>query len=174
MRNRRSRTPGGTYFFTVVTQGRKQILCLGDNPRLLGADIESVQARHPFTVDAIVLLPDHLHCIWSLPENDADFSTRRMLVKSAFTRQWKLVAREKMKPGRSAWQNRFWEHQIRDDTDFARHVEYIHYNPVKHGLAQAHFEWKYPSFRRYVKEGRCHQGWGAKEPVCSAVGIGSE
>jgi putative transposase len=136
--------------------------------------IESTQARHPFTVDAIVLLPDHLHCIWTLPKSDADFSTRWMLIKSAFTRQWKLAAREKVNPGQSAWQNRFWEHQIRDDADFTRHVEYIHYNPVKHGLAQAPCEWKYSSFRRYVSEGLFHRDWGAKEAQKFDANVGNE
>jgi putative transposase len=149
MRYRRSRAPGGTYFFTIVTQGRKKILCVGDNPRLLKNGIDCVQARRPFTIDAIVLLLDHLHCIWTLPENDADFSTRWMLIKSAFTRQLRAAAGQQMISGQSAWQNRFCKHQIRDDADFARHVEYIHYNPVKHGFAAAPSEWKYSSFRRY-------------------------
>jgi putative transposase len=166
MQYRRARTKGGTYFFTVVTFERMKILTKSENVAFLGEAFRFVKKRHPFSVDALVLLPDHLHCIWTLPERDNDFSTRWRLIKTYFTRN----CDRNDQPGQSlsrlrkneqaVWQRRFWEHCIRDEEDFRRHVEYIHYNPVKHGLAPAPTEWKYSSFHRYVREGRYHQGWG--------------
>ncbi len=111
------------------------------------------------SIDTVVLLPDHLHCLWTLPEHDNDFSTRWRLIKSYFSRkcgeQFKgsRNANRQNKAEQAVWQHRFWEHQIRDDDDFIRHVEYIHYNPVKHGLVSAPSAWPLSSFYRYVKEG---------------------
>ena len=165
MRYKRARVPGGTYFFTIVTHNRRKTLCSGENPRILRHAFDVIQARRPFTIDAIVLLPDHLHCLWTLPAGDADFSTRWMLIKSQFTRQCDVPGMNTDGSRRMIWQNRFWEHQIRDDTDFCRHVEYIHYNPVRHGLVHAPRDWKYTSFHRYVKAGKYHPGWRAKDTI---------
>jgi putative transposase len=171
MRYQRSQTPGATYFFTVVTHERKRVLCLDENPRLLGHALETVKAKYPMIVDAIVLLPDHLHCLWTLPPGDSDYSKRWMLIKSHFTRvchdpfESRQISSRIAKRERYIWQRRFWEHQIRDDMDFMRHVEYIHYNPVKHGWTAAPSEWKYTSFHRYVKEGKYAVDWGANEVV---------
>ncbi len=180
MRYRRSQTPGATFFFTVVTYDRKRILCLEDNPERLKEAMESVRTDHPFTIDAIVLLPDHLHCIWTLPQGDSDFSKRWMLIKSKFTRvccdphsKARDPSRQK-KRERNVWQRRFWEHQIRNDLDYSRHVDYIHYNPVKHGLVMAPFEWKYSSFHRYVTNGTYHRDWGANHDIELAADIGHE
>jgi len=177
---RRSQTPGAMFFFTVVTHERKKTLCLGDNPHLLKQAFATVKARHPFTIDAIVLLPDHLHCIWTLPPGDKDFSKRWMLIKSNFTRACYDPCKSGANPSRilkreqNVWQRRFWEHQIRDERDFARHVEYIHYNPVKHGLAQSPLAWKYSSFHRYVKNCIYPQDWGAREQIVLDDLIGRE
>jgi len=180
MRYRRSQTPGATFFFTVVTYNRKRILCLGDNPRHLKQSLEAVKTDHPFTVDAIVLLPDHLHCIWTLPQGDNDFSNRWMLIKSKFTKICFDPFTSTLNPSRiqkrekGIWQRRFWEHQIRDEQDYARHVDYIHYNPVKHRLAKSPIDWKYTSFHRFVKNGIYHADWGAKERIVFAGAVGNE
>jgi putative transposase len=151
------------------------MLCSGDTPKLLKSAIESVRARHSFKIDAIVLLPDHLHCLWTLPPGDADFSTRWMLIKNKFAKLYKAeMSDTNAVSDLPLWQNRFWEHQIRDDRDFARHVEYIHYNPVKHGLARAPREWQYSSFMRYVKAGKYHEEWGAPDEVVFGPEIGNE
>jgi len=159
MRYKRSITPGATYFFTVVTCDRKKLLCHDENPNLLKKAFEIVKTRHPFTIDAIVLLPDHLHCLWTLPPDDNDFSNRWMLIKSMFTRSCHdpfhnaLTNSRIAKRERNIWQRRFWEHRIRDDEDRNRHMDYIHYNPVKHGLVNSPVDWRYSSFHRYVKAG---------------------
>lgn len=166
MRYRRARTEGGTYFFTLVTHNRREFLCEPENIALLKAAFRHVIAQHPFKIEAIVVLPDHLHCIWTLPEGDSNFSTRWRLVKGYFTRKCdatyrgrRSVSREQ-KGEQAVWQRRFWEHQIRDEQDFTRHVEYIHYNPVKHGLVEAPCEWSHSSFHRYVEAGIYDEAWG--------------
>ena len=121
--------------------------------------------RHPFTIVAMVVLPDHLHTIWTLPERDADFATRWRLVKSAFSRN--LPSSEPISSSRSAkgergiWQLRFWEHTIRDENDFARHIDYIHINPVKHGLVTRVRDWPHSSFYRMGRLGVYSEDWAA-------------
>jgi len=167
MRYRRSRAKGAAFFFTVVTHGRKRILCHEVNIRLIKEAFQYVINRHTFRVDAFVLLPDHIHCIWTLPYSDNDFPLRWRLIKSYFSRQCQdeykgFISASKLRKGEQAvWQRRFWEHQIRDEQDFARHVEYIHYNPVKHGLVKSPRDWAYSSFHRYVKHGIYKSDWGA-------------
>ncbi|MBN1888999.1 MAG: transposase, partial [Thermoflexales bacterium] len=124
--------------------------------------------------------PDHLHCIWTLPEDDSDFSIRWRLIKSAFTRKCNmpqptvLSSSRQHKGEQAVWQRRFWEHRIRDETDFIRHVEYIHYNPVKHSLVKAPRDWEYSSFHRFVREGAYDQAWGSETGISFEAGIGSE
>ncbi|MDR0777084.1 MAG: transposase [Azonexus sp.] len=159
---RRNLLPGGSFFFTVNLANRKLSLLI-DHLNLLRAAFHQTRQRHPFTIDAIVVLPDHLHTIWALPENDADFSTRWRLVKSGFSRN--LPDTEKISPSRAArsergiWQRRYWEHTIRDEADFARHTDYIHINPVKHGLVRRVRDWMPSSFHRYVKQGIYPVDW---------------
>jgi REP-associated tyrosine transposase len=180
MRYRRSQTQGAIFFFTVVTCDRKKLLCADDNALRLKQAIEAVKVDHPFVVDAIVVLPDHLHCIWTLPEGDSDFSTRWMLVKSKFTRT--CARSNEGRPGASriskreqgVWQRRFWKHQIRDEQDYIQHVDYIYYNPVKYRLAEAPIAWKYSSFNRFVKGGIYHADWGAKARIVFDGWIGNE
>ncbi|WP_458789442.1 REP-associated tyrosine transposase [Adonisia turfae] len=157
MQYRRFRREGGTYFFTVVAYNRQQLFETPEMVELLRASFRKVKQRHPFTIDAIVILPDHLHCLWTLPQGDANFSTRWRLIKSEFSRhcpeeykQLRSLARYK-KQEQTVWQRRFWEHLIRNEDDFARHVEYIHYNPVKHGLVQNPHDWPYSSIRLFEK-----------------------
>jgi len=112
-----------------------------------------VRTRHAFTIEAIVVLPDHLHTIWTLPQNDADFSTRWRLIKTAFSRSIETVesrsASRRAKGERGIWQRRYWEHTLRDENDFERHCNYIHFNPVKHGHVSAVRDWPYSSFQRF-------------------------
>ena len=147
---RRFRRAGGTYFFTVVANRRAPILCLEESRLVLRRAIDKTRIRYPFVVVAWVLLPDHLHCIWELPPQSADFSTRWRLIKTQFTRRL-----SKRHP-RPLWQPRFWEHCIRDQGDLNRHIDYIHFNPVKHGLVQEAEEWKYSTYHRFVEEGFYH------------------
>ena len=161
--------PGGTFFFTVALLNRDQRL-LVEHIELLRAAFKQVQASRPFTTDAIVVLPDHLHCIWTLPPGDGDFSTRWRLIKGAFARQIaaegeRLSERREKKNERGIWQRRFWEHVIRDERDFAAHADYIHYNPVKHGHAANAAEWPHSSFHKFVKVGIYDPEWGASETI---------
>jgi putative transposase len=136
--------------------------------------------NHPFTIDAFVVLPDHLHCIWTMPHGDKDFSTRWRLIKNYFTRR--CDTRYKDLPSRSrkdkkeqaVWQRRFWEPLIRDEKDFISHVKYIHYNPVKHGLVTAPKDWEYSSFHRYVRDGLYDLEWGAGWDMSFDEKIGEE
>ncbi len=166
MRYRRARVKGGTYFFTVVTFKRSKILTQPENVILLREAFKRVKEKHPFTIDAFVLLPDHLHCMWTLPNSDRDFSTRWRLIKSFFSRKcdgrYKHIPFEsrKRKKEQAVWQRRFWEHLIRDEKDFKNHVEYIHYNPVKHGLVKGPKDWKYSSFHKFVRNGEYDENWG--------------
>ena len=129
-----------------------------------------MMSKHPFTIDAFVLLPDHIHCIWTLPENDFDYSTRWMLIKSHFTRHYvinknsvNLSTSRKNKREQNVWQRRFWEHQIRNQEDFNKHVDYIHFNPVKHGYVSKAKDWEYSSFPKYVRLGLYNDDWGQDE-----------
>jgi putative transposase len=141
----------------------RRLALLTEHIGLLRAAFRQVRAHHPFTIEAIVILPDYLHAIWTLPEGDADFAIRWRLIKSAFSRG--LPRREAVSTSRSAkgergiWQRRYWEHTIRDDDDFARHLNYIHVNPVKHGHAARVQDWPYSSFHRWVQLGAYPEDW---------------
>ena len=167
MQYRRSKTPGGTFFFTVVTYRRNKILCHETNAALIKEAFLHVTTHHPFRIRAFVLLPDHIHCIWTLPENDNNYSMRWQLIKSYFSRRcqnkYKVMqtASRRNKGEQGLWQRRFWEHQMRDENDLVRHIDYIHYNPVKHRLVNSPGAWPYSSFHRYVKQGDYDADWGA-------------
>ncbi len=157
---------GGTYFFTAVSYRRR---CIFNNERaisLLWNCFKTTIKLYRFSVNAVVILPDHIHTIWTLPENDSDFSTRWKIIKSDFSRQYKKIdtgylPKSLIRKGEvGIWQRRFWEHLIRDQEDFNKHCDYIHYNPVKHGLVKKPAEWKYSSFDNYVKHGYYDQYWG--------------
>lgn len=176
MRYRRSRRAGATHFFTVVTEQRRAIFADPGVVTIFATALASVRDRHPFNLDAQVILPDHLHALWTLPEGDADFSTRWRLIKSTFTRAY-LREHWAGEPGRSkkakgeqsVWQRRFWEHTIRDEADFATHFDYIHYNPVGHGLVAAPRDWPHSTFGEWVARGAYEPGWGSGEmPVLPA------
>ena len=177
MQYRRAFVPGGSYFFTVVTERRRTLLASAEAVEVLRMAIQAVRSTRPFEVDAMVVLPDQLHCLWTLPPDDADFATRWRLVKTWFTKHCDPGLRAVPNRARVAkreqavWQHRYWEHLLRDEADFVRHVEYIHYNPVKHGHAQAPMDWPYSSFRRYVEAGVYPADWGRSEMKFEGVGF---
>jgi len=160
---RRVRAEGSVFFFTVVLAERPSNLLVDQIDRLRQV-YRTIQQRRPFETIAICILPDHIHALWALPDGDADFSSRWSLIKSGFSRGLdpaqvrstsKVAKREK-----GIWQRRYWEHAIRDETDFERHVDYIHFNPVKHGHVARVADWPHSSFHRYVERGLLAADWG--------------
>jgi putative transposase len=170
----RAHVPGGWYFFTVALLERRRRL-LTAHIDALRAVFRSVHTQRPFRIDAIVILPDHLHCIRTLAPDDADFSTRRRFIKSSFSRAIapgeRLSSRRRTKHERCIWQRRFWEHAIRDQRDFDAHLDYIHFNPVKHGWLSRFADWPHSSFHRYVRSGGTH--WNGRPRRTSVNGTWS-
>jgi putative transposase len=169
----RHRITGGTYFFTVALADRRSDRLIRDIESLR-ASVARVRTLHPFHIDAWVVLPDHLHAVWTLPEGDADYSMRWSLIKRGFsasseTRENRSASKI-AKGERGFWQRRFWEHTIRDEADFARHVDYVHFNPVKHGLADNAADWPFSSFRRAVARGDYPPDWGIGHEVVGKYG----
>jgi putative transposase len=159
---RRPKIEGGAFFFTVVLADRSSSL-LVDRIDHLRQVYRSVQISRPFETIAICILPDHIHAIWALPENDADFPMRWNLIKGGFSRGVGLRLRSPSKVSKrekGVWQRRYWEHAIRNDTDLERHVDYIHFNPVKHGHVTRARDWPHSSFHRYVERGLLAPDWG--------------
>jgi len=154
---RRMYIPGGTYFFTVNLAQRGSDLLVREID-LLRSAYASVATEHPIICEAMVVLPDHIHAVWTLPPEDADFSIRWKKIKSTFSRHCPQVFRvspSKARKGeRGIWQRRFWEHCIRDEADFAAHVDYCHWNPVKHGLVKDAKDWPYSTVHRALEERR--------------------
>jgi putative transposase len=161
-RYRRAKIEGGTFFFTLTLADRTSDLLIRHIDRLRRS-YRATQERLPFQTVAICVLPDHLHALWSLPEGDADFASRWSLFKSGFSRGLPTAktrsASKAAKREKGIWQRRYWEHAIRDDADFERHVDYIHYNPVKHGLVTRVADWPHSSFHRYVEQGILPVDW---------------
>jgi len=161
---RRAHVPGATWFFTVNLAQRKGNRLLVERIDALRAAFETVRARHPFRMDAVAILPEHLHCILTLPPGDADFSTRWGLIKGCFSRaveKGERISPSRAKRGeRGIWQRRFWEHLIRDQEDFNRHADYVHWNPVKHGWVRRVADWPHSSFHEYVRQGIYPEDWG--------------
>lgn len=153
--------PNHSYFFTVVTHNRNKLFAIDKNVQLLKAALRYVQLRKPFTIDAICILPDHLHCIWTL-QDDCNHSVRWQMIKTQFTRQLRSKNPDRQKS--KVWQPRYWEHLIRNQGDLQNHIDYIHYNPVKHGLVTAVKDWSYSSFNNYSKQGFYDSDWGNSEP----------
>jgi len=160
---RRAFIPGGTWFFTVNLLERKNNDLLIREIDLLRETVRVVRKRHPFKIDAWVVLPEHMHAVWTLPPSDANFSKRWRLIKSAFSRVLpKTEFRSNVRKSageRGIWQRHFWEHCICDDEDFVRHIDYVHVNPVKHGLVSRVADWPYSSFHRYVDNGIYTVDW---------------
>ena len=164
---KRTYQAGGMFFFTLVTHRRRHLFSESTAHEYLREAIAQEKAQYPFDLTAIVLLPDHIHCIWELPENDDDFSRRWGRIKSRFTKAWlaqggreaEISKARNHHRERGVWQKRFWEHRIRGEVDMMHHVNYIHYNPVKHGLVRCPHEWPYSSFARWVKQGFYEHNW---------------
>jgi len=158
---RRNYVEGGTYFFTVALKDRRsQVLVEQIEP--LRSAYALAQRKNPFDTVAIVVLPEHLHAIWTLPVGDADYSGRWRRIKAAFSRsleQAGLIVRRPGGAGYDVWQPRFWEHTIRDEDDLRRHVDYVHYNPLKHGLVTRLADWPHSSFHRFVECGDLPIDW---------------
>jgi REP-associated tyrosine transposase len=159
---RRAFVPGGCWFFTVNLLDRSEPL-LVNHIVLLRESVTRTRSKYPFDIDAFVVLPDHMHAIWTLPPGDADFSVRWRLIKTAFAKslpkQEHRTAVRKARNERGIWQRRFWEHLIRNETDYARHVEYCYINPVKHGLVTRVCDWPHSSFHRDVERGIFPLDW---------------
>ncbi len=179
---RRNFVPGGTYFFTVVAHERRPILTTEIGRSCLRKAIADEKSQRPFDLMASVLLPDHLHAIWALSPGDSDFSTRWARIKSNFSR---LYLQEGGREGISTssrerhsehaiWQRRFWEHTCRDEEDLKRCVDYLRWNPVKHGLVESVGEYPWSSFHRFVREGEYDPGWGAEVSFPGVIGAAWE
>lgn len=168
---RRTYVSGGSYFFTVVTHQRADILLSELARDTLRNAIETCRVNAPFQVDAFVLLPNHLHTIWTLPEGDSNYSFRWSFIKKEFTKHYVAQGGKALKQSKSReekfergiWQRRFWEHTLSDEKDFERHVDYIHYNPVKHGLVACPKDYAYSTFHSYVRRGIYPLEWGCQE-----------
>jgi putative transposase len=163
---RRFRVAGGTYFFTVNLLERRRDLLVRHIDALRTA-VRATKQDRPFHIDAWVVLPDHMHTIWTLPEGDEDFSNRWKSIKIRFSQTLPRTERRSVvrvrKGERGIWQRRFWEHVIRDERDYATHFDYIHFNPVKHGWADKVVDWPFSSFHRYLRSGIYNANWaGAK------------
>ena len=170
---RRAWWPGGTWFFTVNLLERRNNRLLVEQIDLLRQSVAKVQQAHPFAIHAWVVLPDHLHCILSLPEGDTDFPLRWRLIKSHFSRALPVNERRsqtRLRHGeRGIWQRHYWEHLIRDEQDYRRHMDYVHINPLKHGHVTRVADWPYSTFHRYVASGVYPPDWSKPLKGCSVV-----
>ncbi len=147
---------GATTFFTVTLAERGSDLLVREIGRLREA-VQMTRAARPFAIDAWVVLPDHLHCVWTLPEGDTNFSMRWGAIKGRFSRNLHVGRRRpshEIRREKAVWQRRFWEHHIRGDADFANHIQYCWANPVKHGLVERSEDWPYSSINRYIRLGK--------------------
>jgi putative transposase len=153
MKYRRMRQPGGTWFFTVVTWRRRPVFADAHSVDILRQALREEIARRPFVIDAMVVLPDHLHTVWTLPEGDSDFPTRWRVVKRVVATRLPNAGAIGPQRRRQVWQPRYWEHLIRDDDDYARHVDYLHFNSVKHGLVDDARDWPWSSLHRWMADG---------------------
>ena len=169
---RRSLTPGSTYFFTVNLASRRSQL-LASHVEVLREAFAAVLAAHPFVIDAAVVLPDHLHAVWTLPPGDANYALRWRLIKTRFSRAMPRTERRsdsrEAKGERGIWQRRYWEHEIRDALDMQRHVDYIHINPVKHGYVARAADWPHSSIHRFIDRGDLARDWACD---CDGDGMG--
>ena len=166
MRYRRVLIGGATYFFTVNLADRRRRMLVEHVDQLREA-VRTVRAAHPFEIVAWVTLPEHVHAVWTLPPGDSDYSVRWNQIKGGFSRRIprgeRITAARASKRERGIWQRRFWEHLIRDEEDLARHVDYVHFNPVKHGLVSRAADWPYSSFHVFVRRGWLSPDWGCKD-----------
>ena len=171
---RRAFIAGGTYFFTVNLLQRQDNDLLIQKIDLLREVVTKVRKKYPFRIDAWVVLPNHLHCVWTLPPNETNFSLRWRLIKSGFSRnlpktEYRSKIRSKAKE-RGIWQRHYWEHLIRNDLDYQRRIDYIHINPMKHGLVENVINWPYSTFHQYIDKGLYLPNWGSGIDISVAGG----
>jgi putative transposase len=167
-RYRRNFVPGGTYSFTVVAHRRRKFLTDDLARAALRQALREIRSRHPFSIDAIVLLPDHLHTVWTLPPGDDRYPLRWRQIKSRFTQEYlkhggvelAVSVSRQIKGERGVLQRRYFEHTVRDEADLKRCVDYVHINPLKHGLVKRVVDWPWSSFHRYVTLGEYSPDWG--------------
>jgi putative transposase len=171
---KRLQIAGGSYYFTVTLAERQDNDTLIRHIARLREAFRQTRNDHPFNIDAIVILPEHLHCIWQLPDGDKDYPTRWRLIKSRFSMgipaEETISASRQCKNERGIWQRRYWEHGIRDERDYQNHVDYIHYNPVKHGYVQSAKDWPYSSFHQWAKRGMYPENWAASPEIIEFSG----
>jgi len=169
---RRNYVPGGTYFFTLVVEHRRSLFSHEENRKLLAQALRSIRKKRPFTIVAQVLLPDHLHAVWTLPHGDDAYSLRWRQIKEDFTRHYlaaggrevpRSVSRIRHRE-RAVWQRRFWEHTCEDEDDLKRCVDYVHWNPKKHGLVMRVADYPWSTFHQFVKRGEYDLEWGGDDP----------
>ena len=181
-RYRRYFIPGGTFYFTVVTHRRRPILTSRPARSHLRKAIQTVRKKRPFQTVAMVLLPDHLHAIWILPSDDSDYPTRWSQIKETFTRSFLKAggsegfrnASRIRRRERGIWQRRFWEHTVRDEDDLKRCFDYIHWNPVKHGLVERVQDYPWSTFHRHARQGEYDLVWGSVDPCPGAIDLEGE
>jgi putative transposase len=169
---RRKHLPGGTFFFTLVTYRRRPLFRSGLARNCLREAMEEQIRTHPFNLFAICLLPDHLHCVWILPRGDSSYSARWQSIKRGFTKRFldrggtelPVTDGERRQKRKGIWQSRFWEHTVRDEQDLERCVDYLHWNPRKHGLVSRVRDYPFSSFHRFVEEGQYELDWGGTDP----------
>jgi putative transposase len=172
-RYRRWYVPGGTYFFTVVALDRRPLFNDADARTSLRDAIQDIRDLHPFEIVAQVLLPNHLHAVWTLPPGDTRYPMRWRRIKEEFTKRFRASGGEEFRQStsrrlagyRGFWQKRYWEHSCRDESDLKGCVDYVHFNPKKHGLVNNVRDWPYSTFHRFVELGEYTEGWGAVDPV---------
>jgi putative transposase len=173
MKYRRAQVRGGTYFFTVNLADRTSSL-LVERIGVLREAVRYVKGRHPFHILGWVVLPEHMHAIWTMPDEDADYSIRWRLIKQRFCRfiepQEAIAPSRQRKDEREIWQRRFWEHQIRDDRDLQNHLDYVHINPVKHGYVARASDWPYSSIHRYIRQGVIKPDWACEPSIALPSG----
>jgi putative transposase len=159
---RRNRLPGATYFFTVNLLDRHSDLLVA-NIEPLRETVRQVRSRRPFHINASVVLPDHMHALWTLPEGDSDFPGRWRAIKIAFSKSLPIIEKRSAmmsrRGERGVWQRRYWEHTVRDDRDYAAHMDYIHFNPVKHGLVAKPGDWPFSTFHHAASAGLYPVEW---------------
>jgi putative transposase len=169
---RRAFVPGGSFFFTLNTHDRHRLFHSAPVRRILGSVVRRCRLRWPFTIDALVLLPEHCHAIWSLPPGDDAYSRRWGWIKKEFTKAWlsiggreRPISESRRNEGRrGVWQPRFWEHTLESEDDVERHFDYVHWNPTKHGHVRCPRDWPWSSFHRWVDHGVYSRDWGCGSP----------
>ena len=167
---RRNRVTGGTFFFTVTVRDRRAGILVEYIDSLRQA-VRTALSKRPFSIDAMVVLPDHLHAVWTLPADDSDYPARWRMIKASFSRSLAMASvptKQNRRGEYDFWQRRYWEHTIRDEADLRAHIDYIHFNPVRHGLVDRVRDWPYSTFHRFVRDDMYPIDWAGDGAVDDA------